>query len=104
IFNFSKGKKQFIAIEIVQFLFIILSALIIMKVTGQSNLASAVNTLNYSNNGFISVDVSLPTYVNLMLNFNQYIGIVGEYLFAESLILKRQFNICLFIEVLLTLA
>lgn len=104
IFNFSKGKKQFIAIEIVQFLFIILSALIIMKVTGQSNLASAVNTLNYSNNGFTSVDISLPTYVSLMLNFNQYIGIVGEYLFAESLILKRNFNICLFIEVLLTLA
>ena len=103
VFSFNKGKRYFITIEVIQLLCIIISALMIMKVTGQFNLASAVNTLNYSNNGFSNMSINLPTYVNLMLNFNQYMGIIGEYLFAESLILKKKFNVFLFIEIFLAL-
>ena len=102
-FSFKKGKKKFVIIEFIQMLFIAISAMTIVRVTGQPNLANAVNTLNYSNNGFSNVTVELPTYVSLMLTFNQYFGMIGYYLFAKSVIIRKKINIYYLIEILLAL-
>ena len=102
-FSFKIGKKKFVIIEFIQMLFIAISAMTIVRVTGQPNLANAVNTLNYSNNGFSNVTVELPTYVSLMLTFNQYFGMIGYYLFAKSVIIRKKINIYYLIEILLAL-
>ena len=66
----STGRQKLIAIEIIQLFFIIMIIKEIKKVTGQSSLSVAINLLNYSTNGFITADYSLPTYVTLMQVLN----------------------------------
>lgn len=97
----STGRQKLIAIEIIQLFFIIMIIKEIKKVTGQSSLSVAINLLNYSTNGFITADYSLPTYVTLMQVFNLEFGIAGEYLFTKKLMILKKFDVVLFIEALI---
>lgn len=98
-YSTEKGKTKFLLIELIQIIFIVTNIIVIKKITGQSNLSNAVNLLNYSTNGFISTNISIPTYAKLMLTFNQYVSILGEYLFIREWLINKKFSFYLLVEI-----
>lgn len=94
---------KMMTIEIVQLIFIYFIIKTIKQITGQANIISAIFVFNSSNNGFIDLDVTLPTYIKLMQTFITAFGVFGEYLFARSIVFEKKFNMVLFFETLIGL-
>lgn len=94
---------KMVIIEVIQVVFIVFIAKEIKTITGQANIITAINLFNSSTNGFIDLDFTLPTYIKLMQTFLTAFGVFGEYLFANAIVIKKQFNLVLFLETLIGL-
>lgn len=101
IFNIKFGKNKLITLEVVQLIFIVIIIRSIIKVTGQTNIAQAINTLNFSANNELNSTVALPSYAKVMQTFNFEVGILGIYLFIKNIIYNKKFDLTLFIEALI---
>ena len=96
--------KRFTSILFIQLVILGLAIFTIRRATGISNLMSAINYINYVQNGFIKGQINLPAYFGLILLFNSSAGMMAGYVFLENIIVKRKFSLVLFFNLLLGLA
>lgn len=96
--------KRFTSILFIQLVILFLAVFTIRRATGISNLMTAINYINYVQNGFIKGQINLPGYFGLILLFNSSAGMMAGYVFLENIIVKRKFNLILFFNLLLGLA
>ena len=73
--------KRFTSILFIQLVILCLAIFTIRRATGISNLMSAINYINYVQNGFIKGQINLPGYFGLILLFNSSAGMMSGYVF-----------------------
>ena len=95
--------KRFMSILLIQLIILFIAIFTIRRTTGISNLMSAINYINYVQNGFIQGQINLPSYFGLILLFNSSAGMMAGYVFLENIIVKKKFNFILFLNLLLGL-
>lgn len=96
--------RRFKAILLIQILIVLISIITIRRATGIADLMSAINYINYVQNGFIKGQINLPSYFSLLLLFNSAAGLMAGYLFLEDIIINKKFEYILFINLLLGFA
>jgi oligosaccharide repeat unit polymerase len=96
--------KRFRSVLLIQLIILCVAIFTIRQTTGISNLMSAINYINYIQNGFIKGQINLPSYFGIILLFNSAAGMMAGYVFLENIIVKRKFDFILFFNLLLGLA
>lgn len=97
-------EKRFKFVLLIQIVTIFIAIFTLRRFTGISDLMSAINYINYVQNGFIQGQINLPKYFNFLLLFNNSVGFMAGYPFLEDIIISKKFNYILFFNVVLGLA
>ena len=96
--------KRFKIVLLIQVIIVLISIIIIRRATGISDLMTAINYVNYVQNGFIKGQINLPSYFSVLLIFNTAVGLTAGYVFLEEIIINKRFTYIPFFNLIFGLA